>query len=93
MVMGEGQFHDRAERQAKNFPVQGGLMEVIKDAMLKFPQYLRMQVHDELLWLVPDSEVADFVVELEENLNSDPYDCIPYVWDIHTGKNWGEAKG
>jgi uracil-DNA glycosylase family 4 len=93
MVMGEGQFHDRAERQAKNFPVQGGLMEVIKDAMLKFPQYLRMQVHDELLWLVPDNEVADFVVELEENLNSDPYDCIPYVWDIHTGKNWGEAKG
>ena len=83
----------RAERQAKNFPVQGGLMEVIKDAMLNFPQYLRMQVHDELLWLVPDNEVADFVVELEENLNSDPYDCIPYVWDIHTGKNWGEAKG
>tara|TARA_R110000765_G_scaffold77455_3_gene152190 strand:- start:5778 stop:7997 length:2220 start_codon:yes stop_codon:yes gene_type:complete len=93
MVMAEGQFYDRAERQAKNFPIQGGLMEVIKDAMIKFPTYLRMQVHDELLWLVPDNEVKEFVVDLEENLDSDPYAMIPYVWDIHTGKNWGEAKG
>lgn len=93
MVASEGQFFNRAERQAKNFPVQGGLMEVIKDAMLKFPDMLVMQVHDELLWLVPNNLLKDFLVELEEGLNSDPYDCIPYLWDIHTGSNWGEAKG
>lgn len=92
VVKDEGQFYERGTRQAKNFPIQGGLMEVIKDAMLKFQEYLVMQVHDELLWLVPDTQLESFVKWLEEELNSNPYDCIPYVWDIHTGKNWGEAK-
>ena len=90
-ILSEGYLHHVGEKQAINYPIQGGLMEVVKDAMLRSSEYLIFNVHDELLYLVPDSEVKEYTLHLSEQLPDNGYD-VPFPWDIKVGKNWGTIK-
>ena len=93
-----------AERQAINAPLQGGAADVIKRAMIRVPQALKdsklkarmlLQVHDELLFEVPDAEVdqtIDVLKPLMEQASLPAVDLsVPLVVDAGHGANWAEA--
>lgn len=87
----EGKLYYHGEKQCMNFPIQGGLMEIVKDAMLRAPEYLVNQVHDELLYLCPDERLEEYVDFLKSTLPDTRHE-VSYTWDIHTGKTWGDLK-
>jgi DNA polymerase I len=89
------------ERVAVNFVMQGSNADIIKVAMVAIHSRLReegrgarlvLQVHDELLLEVPDSETSA-VRELvrEEMVGAYPLDP-PLSVDIGIGDDWAEAK-
>lgn len=89
-----------AERIAINAPLQGTAADVIKFAMSKMPRALKehnlnakmlLQVHDELIFEVPDDELeatSKLVAEVMENVVRL---SLPLVADAGTGQNWSEA--
>ena len=89
--MERGRLVEHAKKQCMNLPIQGSVAEVVKDAMLRAPQHLRMQVHDELLYLVQENEVEEYKQFLAETLPDLRFD-IPYGVDISVGKSWGDIK-
>lgn len=89
-----------AERVAMNMPIQGTSADMIKLAMVRIDAALRqggyqtrmlLQVHDELLFEVPETEV-DAVKQLviEGMRNALPL-RVPIVVDAGVGQNWLEA--
>ncbi len=89
------------ERVAVNFVMQGSNADIIKVAMVAIHERLRdegrgarlvLQVHDELLLEVPETEVSA-VRELvrEEMTGAYPLDP-PLAVDIGVGDDWAEAK-
>ena len=90
-----------AERMAINMPIQGTAADLIKMAMIdiykKLPQIspksrMILQVHDELVFEVPEKEtkkVADFVKKEMESVHK--FVC-PIKVDVEVGDNWGELK-
>jgi DNA polymerase I len=89
------------ERVAVNFVMQGSNADIIKVAMVAIHERLRaegrgahlvLQVHDELLLEVPETEVTK-VRELvrEEMVGAYPLDPALAV-DIGVGDDWAEAK-
>lgn len=89
-----------AERTAINTPIQGTAADLIKVAMINIWRKLRerglqarmiMQVHDELVFEVPKSEV-DVVRELVRREMEEAIDLeVPIKVDIGVGPNWLEA--
>ena len=90
-----------AERTAVNTPLQGTAADVIKLAMIKIDAELQrrklrsrmtLQVHDELVFEVPEKEV-DTMRELvgEHMQNVYPF-LVPLVVDIGVGRNWRDLK-
>lgn len=89
-----------AERQAINAPMQGTAADLIKLAMLKVQQVLDeqrratkmvMQVHDELVFEVPESEVEWARGELPRIMASVADLRVPLVAEVGVGRNWDEA--
>jgi len=90
-----------AERIAINTPVQGSAADLIKLAMIKIADFLRLrglkanlllQVHDELIFEVPEDElelVTSNVCNLMENAMTLD---VPIKADFGIGKNWLDAK-
>ena len=101
-IMGERQF---AERAAVNAPVQGTAADIIKRAMVRVPPALEaagltgtrmlLQVHDELVFEVPEAEVdaATAVIrQVMANSHRPAVDLsVPLGIDIGTGPSWGAA--
>ncbi len=96
------QTRSLGERLAVNTVMQGTAADVIKVAMIRIHERLRaegraarivLQVHDELLLEVPDTE-ATAVKELvrEEMVGAYPLDP-PLAVDAGAGDNWADAKG
>ena len=94
-------FGDRA---AINAPIQGTAADIIKRAMIRIPPALEtaqlsarmlLQVHDELLFEVPDAEVEKTIAvvrEVMENANLPAVSLsVPLVADAGVGANWDEA--
>jgi DNA polymerase I len=89
-----------AERTAINAPMQGTAADIIKKAMISVHHWLIsskvnvkmiMQVHDELVLEVEESQVS-IVGEQVRNLMSGAAQlAVPLVVDIGTGSNWDEA--
>jgi DNA polymerase-1 len=89
-----------AERTAINAPMQGTAADIIKIAMLEVDRWLRedavdarmiMQVHDELVLEVADSQL-DFVCdELCERMSSAADLAVPLLVEAGRGANWDEA--
>jgi DNA polymerase-1 len=92
------------ERAAINAPIQGSAADIIRRAMIRMPDALRaarlsgrmlLQVHDELVFEVPDSEVEqtrDVVRKVMESAAEPVLKLsVPLVVDAKAGLNWDEA--
>ena len=89
-----------AERQAINAPMQGTAADIIKLAMLAVQKALDaqgratkmvMQVHDELVFEVPDAEVEWARGELPRIMASVAELRVPLVAEVGVGPNWDQA--
>jgi len=89
-----------AERAAINAPFQGGAAEVIKRAMVRLPRALRqaglqarmlLQVHDELVFEVPDAEVEATSLIVKRIMETVAELRVPLAVDIGVGRSWSEA--
>ena len=90
-----------AERQAMNSPIQGSAADIIKLAMLAVDRELKkgnfksrmvLQVHDELILEVVDSEVAVVAELLRREMENAAEMKVPLKVDVKYGHNWAEAK-
>jgi DNA polymerase-1 len=86
-------------RSAVNAPIQGTSADIIKIAMLRVDELLRdyqarllLQVHDELVFEVPPDEVAELQPKIKAAMEFALELSVKLEVDIHTGKNWMEAK-
>lgn len=89
------------ERVAMNAPIQGTAADIIKIAMIKVYEGLNeaglktrliLQIHDELLLEVPEEEVEQARQILQTAMESAADLAVKLEIDLHTGKNWYEAK-
>jgi DNA polymerase-1 len=89
-----------AERTAINAPMQGTAADLIKKAMLSLHDWITgsrsevrmiMQVHDELVFEVPESQLDDFGQKVRQLMNGVAQLEVPLVVDVGTGNNWDEA--
>ncbi|MGB0863177.1 MAG: DNA polymerase I [Saprospiraceae bacterium] len=91
--------HD--ERNAINTPIQGSAADMIKVAMIQmdeafkkhnFKSKMILQVHDELVFDVLQSELEDVKKVVEEIMkNALPNLKVPILVGMDTGKDWLEA--
>lgn len=90
-----------AERMAMNTPIQGTAADVIKLAMIAAYRKLReagvksrilLQVHDELVLEVKESELETVQAILHEAMEHVVSLSVPLSIDVHWGRNWAEAK-
>ena len=89
-----------AERAAINAPLQGAAADIIKRAMIRIPPALEaanlnaamlLQVHDELIFEVPDSEVEATRTLVAKVMEQAARLDVPLVVDTGVGDNWEEA--
>ena len=82
------------ERVAMNSPIQGAAADIIKIAMIRVNQKLKLvlQVHDELLIEAYEPELEDIQKILKEEMEHAAKLKVPLEIDMHTGANWYEAK-
>jgi DNA polymerase-1 len=89
-----------AERAAINAPMQGTAADLIKLAMIAVQGWLEtsglatrviMQVHDELVLEVPESELELVKVKLPELMAGVAQLKVPLLAEVGIGKNWDEA--
>ncbi|HUO43680.1 MAG TPA: DNA polymerase I [Burkholderiales bacterium] len=97
---GNGARRQGAERAAINAPMQGTAADLIKLAMIavqhwiedeKLASRLIMQVHDELVLEVPDSELDAVKQKLPELMCGVAQLAVPLVVDVGSGPNWDRA--
>jgi DNA polymerase-1 len=91
----------RALREAINAPIQGTAADIIKLAMLELPEKLKaaglegvmlLQVHDELVFECPKSELQE-TAELVEKFMQSAYELeVPLKTDTKIGENWADMK-
>jgi DNA polymerase-1 len=89
-----------AERAAINAPMQGTAADLIKLSMIAAQEWLDrenllsrmiMQVHDELVLEVPQSELTRVREELPRLMTGVAQLAVPLVVDVGVGANWEQA--
>ena len=89
------------ERVAMNSPIQGTAADIIKIAMIRVEKALQeqnlksrliLQVHDELLIETAEDELEQVKRILEKEMKHAADLAVSLEIDMHTGKNWYEAK-
>jgi DNA polymerase-1 len=89
-----------AERNAVNAPIQGSAADIIKMAMIKVYQQLKskqmqskmiLQVHDELVFDVPLTEVETMKKLVKESMEDAVKLSVPLEVEVETGINWLDA--
>ncbi|MCG3846541.1 DNA polymerase I [Photobacterium damselae subsp. damselae] len=90
-----------AERAAINAPMQGTAADIIKRAMVLVDEWigqqesgrvrLLMQVHDELVFEVQESEIESVAQEIKALMESAAQLDVPLIADIGYGENWDQA--
>ncbi|MEO6050288.1 MAG: DNA polymerase, partial [Pyrinomonadaceae bacterium] len=91
----------RAEREAINMPIQGTASDIVKIAMIRVANALStekletkmiMQVHDELLFEAPESEVEAASALIKREMESAATLDVPLTVEIGVGDDWMNAK-
>lgn len=89
------------ERAAMNMPLQGSSADIIKIAMNNVYKALKkqglktkliLQVHDELVLDAPEEEVEKAAGILKYEMENAVKLKVPLTVEVHTGKNWYDAK-
>ncbi len=89
------------ERIAVNSPIQGTAADIIKKAMVdlneelktkKFESKMLLQVHDELVFEVPEKETKKTSELVKETMESSYKLNVPLIVELKSGKNWGQMK-
>jgi DNA polymerase-1 len=90
-----------AERTAMNTPIQGSAADIIKLAMVQMAERLKLeklqsrmllQVHDELVFEVPEDELETMKQLVPEVMENAIQLSVPLKADVAYGANWYEAK-
>jgi DNA polymerase-1 len=90
-----------AERTAVNTPLQGTAADLIKIAMIRIDAALReqqlksrmtLQVHDELVFEVPETEVDAMRTLVREQLENVHPLIVPLLVEIGVGTNWRDLQ-
>lgn len=90
-----------AERTAVNTPLQGTAADLIKLAMIQIDEELRsrklksrmlLQVHDDLLFEVPENEIELMRGLVREKMESVHKLSVPLLVELGVGPNWRDAK-
>jgi DNA polymerase-1 len=97
-----------AERTALNSPLQGTAADIIKLAMIRLDERLKkerlrtrmiLQVHDELLFEVPEAEVAHAQALVKATMERIEFPAgkeysltVPLVVELGTGPHWAALK-
>jgi len=88
------------ERTAVNTPIQGTAADLIKLAMIRIQSRLKreglqsvmiLQVHDELVFEIPDGEIASMKRIVRDEMEGVLQLSVPIKVDMGVGKNWDEA--
>jgi DNA-directed DNA polymerase len=86
---------------AMNTPIQGTAADLIKIAMIRaydalcaanVQSRILLQVHDELVLEVMAAELGAVTEILRTAMSGAAELLVPLAVDVHTGKNWAEAK-
>lgn len=89
-----------AQRNAINYPIQGSAADIIKQAMVRIWNRLRhegmksrliMQVHDELVFEVPEEERLQMEMLVSREMEQAIPLKVPLKVEVNCGKNWSEA--
>ena len=89
-----------AERMAVNTPIQGTAADLIKLAMIRIAGKLQiqnltaamiMQVHDELVFEVPEEEVETVITLVKEEMEQVMVLRVPLKVTVNYGHNWDDA--
>jgi DNA polymerase-1 len=90
-----------AERTAVNTPLQGTAADLIKLAMIRIDEEIRkrglkarmtLQVHDELVFEVPESEVDAMKPLVREHMQEAHALAVPLMVEIGVGLNWRDME-
>jgi DNA polymerase I len=90
-----------AQRKATNTPIQGSASDLIKLAMIEIHNQIKskkldsrmvLQVHDELVFDVPEKERDDFAVMVKERMENVLQLNVPIRVTVKQGRNWLEAE-
>ena len=101
--MNSRNFNQRsfAERTAMNTPIQGTAADIIKKAMVDVSKALEekglssrllLQVHDELIFEVPENEVETMQELVPELMEKTIELSVPLKADVAQGPTWYDAK-
>ena len=89
-----------SERNAVNTPIQGSAADIIKKAMINIDKILSesdlqtkmlLQVHDELLFEVPENEVELVSNLIKTEMENAVKTTVPLLVEVGVGDNWLEA--
>ena len=95
------QVREAAERMAINMPVQGTSADIIKVAMVNLEgemdkhglnSRMLLQVHDELIFEVPQAEAGEMRKIVPELMASAMTLSVPLKVDVKAGPSWGEME-
>lgn len=96
-----GRLKSLAEHIAVNTPIQGTAADIIKIAMIKIFAELNMsgmeskmimQVHDELVFDVPEKELDELRELVRKNMEGAAKLDVPLSVEVGVGNNWLETK-
>lgn len=94
---GNAQLRHYAERAAINAPLQGSAADLIKIAMIAIQKQLEkkendslmiLQVHDELVFDAPESEIASLTELVRKEMGSAYKLKVPLKADVSVGATW-----
>ena len=89
------------KRAAMNAPIQGSAADLIKMAMIAIDKKMQeeqvrsrmiLQIHDELIFDVPEDEVEQMMRIVKEGMQNVVKLKVPLVANASIGRTWYEAK-
>ncbi|MBB5021688.1 DNA polymerase I [Desulfurispira natronophila] len=91
-------IREAAQRNAVNMPIQGTAADIIKIAMNRIAPHLQsfnarmlLQIHDELLFEVPQQEVPSFSNFLQQTMEGAASLSVHLSATVQSGINWNEV--